>query len=252
MPMQQQQQIYTGEELAVLNKGSLPRHVAIIMDGNRRWARGHAMRTILGHREGADNLSGILRGAEQIGIKVVTVYAFSTENWRRSSYEITGLMNLLSSYLINKRAEMVENGVRLDYIGDISRCPLKVQNALLETKAATAQCEKIELVLAINYGGRDEIVRAASKILADFADNKLTKEQLTEDFFASYLDTAKWQDPDLLIRTSGEQRVSNFLLWQISYTEIFTCEAHWPDFSKRELLSAVLSYQKRQRRKGGA
>jgi undecaprenyl diphosphate synthase len=239
--------IYSASELSQIKAYAIPKHIAIIMDGNRRWAKQNDLPPMMGHWEGAETLTEVLRGAAEIGIKTITVYAFSTENWGRPESEIEYLMELYELYLMRKKEIMIRDGVRLDAIGDMSRMPEKVRNAFQETKKATAHCERINLVLALNYGGRDEIRRAMVKIL----EEKLSPDQITEECIASHLDTARYGDPDLLIRTSGELRVSNFLLWQISYAEIFSTKVLWPDFSSNELLEAVLAFQRRSRRLGG-
>ncbi len=228
----------------------VPRHIAIIMDGNRRWAKERGMPPVMGHWEGAEVLTEVLRTATDAGVKTVTVYAFSTENWKRSQAEVEALMQILETYLVRKRDQMVQDGVRLDAIGDLSRLPAAVRNALEETKRFTAGCNKINLVLAINYGARDELCRAFTKMLRDCREEKFAPEAVNEELVASYLDTKPWGDPDLLIRTSGEQRVSNFLLWQISYAEIYIADVLWPDFTPKHLLYAISAYQKRQRRGG--
>lgn len=239
--------IFLPEELSRIDLQRVPRHIAIIMDGNRRWAKQKRLPPMMGHWEGAETLSDILKGASELGVKTLTVYAFSTENWARPSNEVEDLMNIFELYLMRKRELMVRDGVKLEAIGDLSLLPKRVLDAFWETKKATEHCDRINLVLALNYGGRDEIRRAMVKII----NEKISPEDVTEELIAKYLDTRLFGDPDLLIRTSGEMRVSNFLLWQISYAEIFSTEILWPDFSTRELLSAVSIYQKRTRRLGG-
>jgi len=235
---------------AKLNPLRIPEHVAIVMDGNRRWAKRQGLPPMAGHWKGADVLTEIVRAASELNIQVLTVYAFSTENWKRTSMEIKTLMRLFKTYLARQRKSMVEEGVRLNVIGDLSRFPKDVLHVLEETIDATQDGKKLDLVLALNYGGRDELRRAVKKIVDDCLSHKLAKEEITEEVIASYLDTAQWKDPDLLIRTSGENRISNFLLWQISYTEVLITDVLWPDFSKQDLLRAVLEYQKREMRVG--
>lgn len=239
--------IYSAAELAQVEPSAIPKHIAIIMDGNRRWAKQNGLPPMMGHWEGAETLTDVLRAAAELGVKTLTVYAFSTENWGRPESEVEYVMNLFELYLMRKKESMVRDGVRLDAIGDLSRLPEKVLTAFKETKKATEHCDRINLVLALNYGGRDEIRRAVVKIL----EEKLLPDQITEECIASHLDTSRYGDPDLLIRTSGEMRVSNFLLWQISYAEIFSTKVLWPDFSSSELLEAVLAFQRRSRRLGG-
>lgn len=239
------------EDLARIDPQKVPQHVAIVMDGNRRWAKAKHLRSMFGHWEGAEVLTDVVRAAVQLGIKTLTVYAFSTENWNRSQSEIEYLMNIFELYLIRKREMMVKEGICLDAIGDLSKLPKSVQEALLQSKQATKNGQKINLVLAMNYGGRNEICRAIGKILARHDEKKITTEELTEQFVSQYLDTNRWGDPQLFIRTSGELRVSNFLLWQISYTEFYVTDVLWPAFTPKELLKAVLAYQSRKRRLGG-
>lgn len=243
--------VFSPEQLAKIDPANIPKHVAIIMDGNRRWAKQNGLPPVMGHWEGAEGLNAIVKGAAQIGIKTLTVYSFSTENKSRGHAEVQSLMEIFELYLHKKRDLMVEEGVHLDAIGDLTALPQTVQDAFNLTKKATEHCDKINLVLALNYGGRDEIRRAFSKLLALNEQHKLNPEDLTEDLIARQLDTFPFGDPDLLIRTSGECRVSNFLLWQISYTEIYMTDVLWPDFIPHHLLEAVMDYQTRDRRKGG-
>jgi undecaprenyl diphosphate synthase len=238
------------KQINTIQKNKVPEHIAIIMDGNRRWEKLHNLPFMSGHWYGAKVLTEIVKAASEIGVKTLTVYAFSTENWNRSTDEIDVLMHLFEVYLKEERQNMVDNGVRLDTVGDISLCPPSVIKALEATKKLTNHCDAIELVIAFNYGGRDEIKRAFVKILEDYEDRKFTKEQVTEELITKYMDTAKWKDPDLLIRTSGEKRMSNFLLWQSSYSEIFFTETLWPDFSHQLLYDMVVDFQKRKRRIG--
>ncbi len=224
----------------------IPKHVAIIMDGNRRWARRRNLDPSMGHKEGAEVLIDIVRAASELGIETLTVYSFSTENWFRSVEEVALLMELFEFYLIEKTDLMVREGIKLETIGNLSRFPQKIQEIVASSKKATAHGDKINLVLALNYGSRDEIRRAMLKIM----EQKLPPEELTEELIASYLDTSKWGDPELMIRTSGELRLSNFLLWQISYSEIYVTEKLWPDFTPQDLMDAVIAYQGRGRRLG--
>jgi undecaprenyl diphosphate synthase len=238
---------YSVDELSQIDLSLIPKHIAIIMDGNRRWAKENGLPLMMGHWEGAETLTDVLKGAAELGVKTVTVYAFSTENWARPQEEIEYIMDLFELYLIRKKESMVQDGVRLAAIGDLSKMPAKVLRAFEETRKATEHGEKINLVLALNYGGRDEIRRAVVKIL----EEKLPPDQITEKCIANHLDTTPYGDPELLIRTSGEMRLSNFLLWQISYSEIFSTKVLWPDFSPKELLEAIKAYQSRSRRLGG-
>lgn len=230
----------------------VPRHVAIIMDGNRRWARQKGLSAFQGHTKGADIITELVRFASEIGIQVLTLYSFSTENWMRAKEEVEGLMHLIVLYLKKNISFMQEESVRLETIGDIQKLPVFVQNALANTKEQTAQGSKIILNLALNYGARDEIKRAVVRIVEDVQKGVIDKENITEDLIGQYLDTSHVGDPDLFIRTSGEQRLSNFLLWQLSYTEVYITKTLWPDFTKEDLLDAVIEFQRRNRRLGGA
>lgn len=239
--------LFSTEEELSLKKGPIPQHIAIIMDGNRRWAQKQGLPKLMGHWEGAEVLTDIVKGAAELGVKTLTVFCFSTENWTRSETEVNSLMDILEVYLAQKQDLMIRRGVKLEAIGDISALPERVRIAFENAKNATAHCSKITLVLALNYGGRDEIRRAMTKIL----QLQLKPSELTEELIANHLDTSTYGDPDLLIRTSGELRVSNFLLWQISYAEIYTTEVLWPDFMPKHLFEAILEFQSRERRKGG-
>jgi undecaprenyl diphosphate synthase len=243
--------LYTEKDLAEIDLTRIPYHISIIMDGNRRWAKKRGLAPIVGHWRGADTLTHIVRAATELGIKVLTVYVFSTENWARSQQEIDALMDLFKVYLQQQQEPMVQEGVRLDTIGAIENLDEELRAVLAETKRVTAHCNKIDLVLAINYGGRDDIRRAVVSMLEDHEKGKLSKDDLSEQTISRYLDTAKWPDPDMLIRTSGEKRQSNFLTWQLTYSEFYYPEVLWPDFDKRELLKAVYEFQQRERRFGG-
>ncbi len=237
--------------LSLLDEGKIPRHVAIIMDGNRRWAQQHGLPPMIGHLKGAETLTRIVRAASRIGIKTLTVFSFSTENWNRPKLEIDGLMQLFRVYLKKQRAPMVKEGVRLCAIGDLTAMPKSVIRELELSQMATAECKKIDLVLAINYGGRDDIRRAFVSMLIDYEEGKLSKEDFSEQKIREYLDPAPWPDPEIIIRTSGEKRLSNFLLWQSSYSEFCHTDVLWPDFDENELVKAILDFQKRERRLGG-
>lgn len=242
--------IYSPEDLSKIDLNRVPHHVAIIMDGNRRWARQHGLPAIAGHWKGAETLHHIVDAASALGIKVLTVYAFSTENWGRESEEVQGLMELLKHYFVSKKESMKVEGVRLQSIGDVQKMPLDVQQVLAETKEATSAGRVIDLVLALNYGGRDDLRRAFVSMLRDCEQGKLLREEISEAIIARYLDTAAWPDPEILIRTSGERRQSNFLLWQLSYSEFYHTEILWPDFNAVTLLEVIQEYQKRNRRLG--
>lgn len=231
---------------------SIPKHVAIIMDGNRRWAKQRNLSPVLGHWEGAEVLTEIVNFASLLGIQTLTVYAFSTENWHRADAEVQDLMHLFEMYLKTKKNLMIQNGIRLDAIGDLNKLPKDVLSTFYETKNATSICNKINLVLALNYGGRDELRRALEKIARDVKSNLTQPQDITENMISSYLDTAPWGDPEFIIRTSGELRISNFLLWQASYAELYVTDTLWPDFSTQDFLQAILIYQERFRRiRGG-
>lgn len=244
-------ELFSPEQLARLNPNRIPGHIAIIPDGNRRWAKKQADNYQKGHEAGAGNLIEIVKAGKALGVKTLTFYLFSTENWTRSQEEISALMWLLQEFLRDNCQEMQEEGVRLKTIGDLNALPEEALKAVQETIEATADCDQLDMVLALNYGGRDEIRRAFRSILDDYAEGKLQKEEVTEDLIAGYLDTKHWNDPDLLIRTSGEMRISNFLLWQLSYTEIYSTELLWPEFKPIDLLDAIADFQKRERRLGG-
>jgi undecaprenyl diphosphate synthase len=205
----------------------------------------------MGHWEGAEVLIDVVRAGIELGCQTLTVYSFSTENWERPQEEIETLMNVFELYLTRKRDMMVKEGIRLSAIGDLSKLPPKVKEALDETKRQTQKGEKINLVLAINYGGRDEISRAVVKILQENQEKKIDIKKVTEDCISQKLDTQGGKDPDLLIRTSGELRLSNFLLWQIAYAEFYFSETLWPDFKADDLYQAIISYQQRERREPG-
>lgn len=242
--------IFSPQELALIDPENIPKHVVIVMDGNRRWAKREGLPPEMGHWQGAEQLDIVVRAAADLGIKTLTVYSFSTENWNRPKHEVEMLMQLLEGYLVNKKEELVKEGVRLNTIGDIEKLPEGVKKALEDTKKATSQGNRIDLVLALNYGGRDEIRRAIVKMGKAHENRELDLENITEETISSYLDTASWGDPELFIRPSGEFRVSNFLIWQISYSEMYVTEVLWPEFSPQDLLQAVLDYQKRNRRYG--
>ncbi len=243
--------LFNPELVGQLDLTRVPKHVAIIPDGNRRWAKKIKENVNSGHREGADTLRDVVRACRSVGVQVLTIYTFSTENWNRSPEEIRVLMWILETNLAEQCDMMVKEGIRLATIGDLSKLPSNVQNRIAMTKEITSNCDEMTLVLAINYGSRDEIRRTFKKMLQDYNQGCFKEEDITESMIASYLDTSPWGDPDLLIRASGEMRVSNFLLWQVSYSEIFVTDTLWPDFTPNLLLEALLEFQKRERRLGG-
>lgn len=234
-----------------LRKGPIPEHLAIIMDGNGRWAKARGLVRMLGHQAGVSVLDELIRTVKSLGIRYVTVYAFSTENWKRPEREISGLMNLLLDYLNKKLPLLMDEGVCLHAIGEISGLPEKVQKTLAEVEDATKKNNEVFFNLALNYGGRQEILQVCQSLAIEVSSGVLSAEDIDEKLFSQYLYTSGQPDPDLLIRTSGEMRISNFLLWQIAYSEIWITETLWPDFSAQDLFRAISSYQKRDRRFGG-
>ena len=252
LPSEVKSTLFQHSELCRLDRTRIPRHVAIIPDGNRRWAKKRLFPSAKGHAKGADTLMDIVLAAQEIGIESLTIYSFSTENWTRPPEEVTSLLILLNTYLTEQRENMVQKGIKISSIGDVGALPAFLRETIEETKVATHDCDKINLILALNYGSRNEICRAFQKMLGDFEQGLLKKEEITEETVSRYLDTHPWKDPDLLIRTSGELRISNFLLWQISYSEIYLSRALWPEFTPQHLIEAILDFQDRQRRWGGA
>ena len=236
--------------LTQLDKARLPKHIAIIMDGNGRWAAARHLPRSSGHKAGAESLRAATELCREIGIQVLSVYAFSTENWRRPAEEVGFLMGLLIEYLHNEVALMNRQEIRLGFLGDKRGLPNRVREALDAALASTAQNQKMTLNLAINYGGRDELCRAVRTLVQDVQAGQVRLEQIDESLLSAYLDTAGCPDPDLLIRPSGELRTSNFLLYQCAYSEFWFSEKLWPDFGKRDLLQAILDYQRRERRFG--
>jgi len=234
------------DQFVSLEQGNIPKHVAIIPDGNRRWAMKQNERVSFGHKMGCDILMDIVDTASEIKVEYLTLYTFSTENWRRSKVEIDALMALLAHYLTEQCPRMVEKGVQLLTIGDLNPLPDHVKQVIRNTKKATKRGQKIRLTLALNYGGREEICRAVRNMIND----KINPSEVTEENLSRYLDTAQIPDPELLIRTSGEKRLSNYLLWQLSYTELYLTETLWPDFKPIDFLTAIKEYQCRERRIG--
>jgi len=233
-----------------LDPRRLPEHIAIIMDGNGRWAKLKRLNRILGHQRGADAVREIVTASRELGIRWLTLYAFSEENWKRPPREVQALMKLLNRFLKSELKEMQENGVRLRTIGRISRLPKRTQDILSDTIEKTSSNTSMTLTLALSYGGRQEIVDAVREIASRVRQGRMAVDQITEETVSGALYTAGMPDPDLLIRTSGEYRISNFLLWQISYSEIYITPTLWPDFNRNEYLRAIQDYQKRERRFG--
>lgn len=234
-----------------IDQDKLPKHVAVIMDGNGRWAKQKGISRLRGHEKGADAVREVVRASRQIGIPWLTLYAFSEENWKRPKQEVQGLMKLLKRFLKKEMKEMQENGIKLQTIGRFRKLPNDTQKALLDGIEKTASNNDMVLTLALSYGGRQEILDAIKHISEKIQSGRITGEDISEQLVASCLYTAGMPDPDLLIRTSGEYRVSNFLLWQIAYTEIYITPTLWPDMGKNEFLAAISDFQKRERRFGG-
>ena len=233
-----------------LDPRKLPKHVAIIMDGNGRWAKARSLNRIRGHEAGAESVREIVRTNRELGIAFLTLYAFSEENWKRPKYEIQALMTLLKRFLKSELQEMLENGIRFQAIGRIHKLPRDVQKALQKTAEKTAMNEDMVLTLALSYGGRQEICDTVQALGRKIEAGELTSQEITEELLSKTLYTSGMPDPDLLIRTSGEFRISNFLLWQLAYTEIYNTPTHWPDFRKEAFIKALEDYQKRERRFG--
>jgi undecaprenyl diphosphate synthase len=241
-------------EKPVLDPERIPRHVAIIMDGNGRWARERNMPRIMGHRAGSKSVKNIVKIARELNLEVLTLYAFSTENWKRPSMEVQGLMSLLKTYLKSELQNMLENNISLRCIGEIDTLPQDVKKILTgvinETARKAEESPGLILNLALSYGSRAEIVRAARIMAEKCVSGQFDPEDFTEKLFASHLYTVGLPDPDLLIRTGGENRLSNFLLWQLSYAELYNTETMWPDFNAESFIAALVDYQNRERRFG--
>ena len=231
-------------------ESTVPKHIAIIMDGNGRWAQKHGLPRLKGHEAGAESVRVIVEACRELGVKYLTLYAFSVEKWVRPKSEIAGLMKLLDKFLTQREKELHENDVRLRVTGRIEDLPLFVRNKLKKVMKATEKHKTGQLILALSYGSRTEITYATRKIAEEVKAGKLAPEDITEETVAAHLYLPDIPDPDLLIRTSGEMRVSNFLLWQISYTEFFISTKMWPEFRKKEFMEAIVAYKKRHRRFG--
>jgi undecaprenyl diphosphate synthase len=239
------ERIIDGEKLNV------PEHIAVIMDGNGRWAKKRFMPRGFGHKAGADALEQALEDADELGIKYLTVYAFSTENWKRSVEEVTGLMNLFRRFLESAIPKSNKNNVRVRVLGERSKLAPDMIKAIENLEESTKNNTGLQFNVALNYGGRDEIARAMKKIAEEVKDGKLSPEDITEEVISSHLDTWEIPDPDLLIRTSGEERISNFLPWQLAYSEFYFTDTLWPDFNRNSFIEAIRHYTKRDRRYGG-
>ena len=233
-----------------IDEKKLPRHIAIIMDGNGRWAEKHSLKRIDGHRKGAEAVRSVVRKCRAVGIEYLTLYAFSVENWNRPAAEVAALMVLLEDFLSAELPEMLQNDIRFNVIGNVDVLPENVRKILSDTIKKTADRSSMSLILALSYGGRDEIVNAARRILEAGASGALSPDDITKEVFSRYLYTRDIPDPDLLIRTSGEYRLSNFLLWQSAYTELYFVKTLWPDFSGEEMVNIIVDYQRRERRFG--
>ncbi len=228
----------------------IPNHIAIIMDGNGRWAQKHGKQRYEGHYQGVESVRKIAEASAELGVKYLTLYAFSTENWRRPKEEVDALMHLFVETIEQELPTLNKNGIRLRAIGDIESMPQKNIDKLNETIAKTEHNNKMDLVLALSYSGRWEIINAVKKIMQDQQKGLISADEMNENLFSDYLNTAGIPDPELLIRTSGEMRISNYLLWQIAYTELYITKKLWPDFGKEELYEAIVDFQERERRFG--
>lgn len=237
--------------LEMIDKNNIPKHIAIIMDGNGRWAKKRNMPRTYGHRAGVETIRDVVKASSEIGVKYLTLYAFSTENWKRPSDEVNALMNLLVEYLRKEVEELHRNNVIVNAIGDISKLPQICQDELKKAFEKTKNNTGLTLNLALNYGGRDEILKAVKKIVQKVENGDIKTDEIDEKTFSDCLFTASMPDPDLLIRPSGEYRLSNFLLWQIAYSEFWFSDICWPDFNRQHLYRAIYEYQNRDRRFGG-
>ena len=238
----------TPDEL--LRRGNIPRHVAIIMDGNGRWAKARGVPRLMGHRAGRESVRESVKGCVALGVEVLTLYTFSTENWNRPAREVQALMGILRQSLRSERRELRERNVRLQIIGRAEDLPQQVRETIQETQDYLAGCSGLLLNLALSYSGRSEMIEGVRRMMRDQASNGLRPDDVDETLVSSYLYTAGLPDPDLLIRTSGEMRISNFMLWQLAYTELWITPTLWPDFRRRHLYQAVAEYQGRERRFG--
>ena len=235
------------------DKPTLPKHIAIIMDGNGRWAKGRGLPRTVGHKAGAENFRKIATYCKNIGVKYLTVYAFSTENWKRSEGEVSAIMTLLKRYLLEAVDSMERDRIRLHFFGDMTPISPELRALARETDGISGRlaADDFQANVCLNYGGRDELLRAARRFAADCAAGRRHPNELDETLFSSYLDSAGIPDPELIIRPGGEQRLSNFLLWQCAYAELYVTDTLWPDFGERELDQAIAAFQRRDRRFGG-
>lgn len=235
----------------MLDRSKIPAHVAIIMDGNGRWARRRGLARVMGHKKGLDSVRRVIRASQDLNIKFLTLYAFSSENWRRPAQEIEFLMKSCEAFITEELPEMIKNDVRLKHIGLKEELTSTLRSCIENAEELTKNNRRLCVQLAFNYGSRREIIDAVKEAALNALSGKIALGDINEELFSSYLDTAGVPDPDLLIRTSGEMRLSNFLLWQLCYTEIYVAKKFWPDFTARDLMVAVIDYQKRKRRFGG-
>ncbi|MCJ7546333.1 MAG: isoprenyl transferase [Deltaproteobacteria bacterium] len=233
-----------------LDPEKMPRHIAIIMDGNGRWAQRQGLSRMEGHQRGLEAAQRVVEACEELGVRILTLYAFSKENWSRPRKEVNALMRLLQKRLLQEREKLLKRDLRLNIIGDWEDLPTAIRDLLAETVEMTRHKDGLIVNLALSYGGRSEIVAGVRAIIADIEAGRITKDDITSETFSRYLYTRDLPDPDLLIRTSGELRISNFLLWQIAYAELYFTTTLWPDFNKEELIHACLAYQERERRFG--
>jgi len=233
-----------------LDYDAMPKHIAFIMDGNGRWAKRRGMPRLFGHNAGTETLKKVVKESKRLGVPYITFYAFSTENWKRPSDEVNGLMSILVKFIQSEIQEIHENNIKINILGDIERLPKYAREQVDFALELTQYNTEMHFNIALNYGSRDEIVQAVRKIATEVENNALKIDQIDENLFSNYLYTSGMPDPDLLIRTSGEQRLSNFLLWQLAYSEFTFIETYWPDFDEKELQKAIHEFQKRNRRFG--
>lgn len=234
----------------IAESGPIPRHIAIIMDGNGRWAQTKGNVRIYGHKAGVDSVRDITESCAQLGVQHLTLYAFSTENWKRPRVEVNGLMKILVSSLREEAERLKKNNIKFTTIGQIDRLPEKCQKQISQVKELTKENDRLQLCLALSYSGRWDITEAVKKLSVRVQNNELKPEDINDELIGAHLSTAEVPDPDLIIRTSGEYRISNFLLWQLAYSELYVTETYWPDFKRDELYEAIKSYQERDRRYG--
>ncbi|MFR2518826.1 isoprenyl transferase [Peptostreptococcus stomatis] len=234
-----------------INLDKVPAHIAIIMDGNGRWAKSRFMPRTYGHKVGVETIRKVVKECSRLGVKYLTLYAFSTENWKRPKDEVSALMGLLVKYLRNELEELHKNNVKILTIGDISKLPQACIEELDHAKEKTKDNRGLVMSLALNYGGRNDLVNAVKNISQEVVDGKISVDDIGDDLISNHLSTKESPDPDLVVRTSGEQRLSNFLLWELAYSEFYFADIHWPDFDEKELQKAIFAYQSRDRRFGG-